>query len=466
MIDSDPMEQEAREVTRFPAGIVAALLALAITVAVCLGAEHVAVQKAEAFLPALTLQPLPIKWESLTFQRAALAKGDWLPIYGSSELYCCGDPYRGTQLFRGMPTGFDMFAVGRAGTGDLFFLESFGALGGELTGKKLIISDSPPWFFSPQGINPQAYAGNFSPEIAEMFIFDAPVSLPLLEGGAHQMLQHTQTVYDRPLLFSALQQLVAGTPVHIAAYWLLKPVGQLDAFVKQMQDVYAALRFMQLHPQLRSTQAYAGPHHLNWNVLVQNGTRIAVMRSSGNPFGFPTTIVRNLERSKEYRQALRLYCAGKTNRENQVYPYPQHWVETMLHSAEWQDLRLELNVLSELHADPLVWSIPMPGLYDDETALSLPAREQYYQQFERITASAHVFALAFRKHDEDRYFLNDTGAHFTPRGWIFAARAADLFWHGASAGSIHQAERDLATVSPAEGLPVHPKQHEYCRGLS
>src|SRR5262249_41750468 len=88
----------------------------------------------------------PIKPLTLTISRAAFESGHILPVYGSSELYCCGHPYRPTQLFASEPTGFDAFAIGRRGMGNLLFTQTFGALGRTLQDKKLVLIDSPPWF--------------------------------------------------------------------------------------------------------------------------------------------------------------------------------------------------------------------------------------------------------------------------------------------------------------------------------
>ena len=44
--------------------------------------------------------------------------------------------------------------------------------------------------------------------------------------------------------------------------------------------------------------------------------------------------------------------------------------------------------------------------------------------------------------------MTDTGAHFSPRGWIFADRALDMFWHGKSNDEIHTALDDLAREVP------------------
>src|SRR5262249_21311659 len=145
-----------------PVGIVAAVIAIAIAVGVGSWQQVRTLRVARHYVRAIAEPSSPIKSQTLIFQRAALASGHMLPIYGSSELYCCGDPYRATQLFASEPTGFDAFAVGLIGTGDLFFAETFGALGNALRGKKVVILDSPLWFNDRQGIAPDWYVGTFS----------------------------------------------------------------------------------------------------------------------------------------------------------------------------------------------------------------------------------------------------------------------------------------------------------------
>lgn len=449
---------------RRPVGVYAAILAIGIAIVGAIGGQAYAVGLAGQYLHAVAGQKLPLKWESLTFQRAAFANGHLLPIYGSSELYCCGDPFHATQLFANEPTGFDAFAVGQAGTADLFFMETFAALGSDLHGKKLVISDSPPWFYGRKGIGPKPYAGNFSPEIAEMFAFDAPISLRLREAGARQMLAYPSTLKGQPLLRLAIEDLADPTPLHLAEYVALEPAGWLDAWVHQLQDAGTTVAYIRAHPALAKLNHVkpSPPRQLNWPALARRGTSLAEERDTTNPFGFPNgTYYHFLYAGPAMRHALQLFCSGRTNQNGQVYPYPRGWVQNMEHSAEWTDLSLELQVLHALGARPLVWTIPIPGWYDNFTPISAPARRQYYVKYQQVTTAAGISALEFRAHDEDRYFLTDSGAHFSPRGWIFADRALDLFWHGASTSKIHAALANLDAHAP----PVaSPKRSLYCKG--
>jgi poly-D-alanine transfer protein DltD len=436
-----------------PVGILAALLAVAIAVGVARSGQVYALRLAGRYVQAVAGHPSPVKSATLTMQRAAFASGHMLPVYGSSELYCCGNPYRATQLFASEPTGFGAFALGRAGTGDLFFMETFGALGHVLDGRKVVISSSPTWFDDREGIGGALYAGTFSPEIAYMFLFDAPISLRLLEAGARRMLAYSGTLGEHPLLRMAVRELADPTPLHLAAYFALVPLGQLKAWVEQLRDAAQTRHFILGHPRLRPNQA-PQPRSLDWVALAARATRIAERRDTSNPFGFPNWTYRHLLHRGDIGSALALYRSGASNRDGQLYPAPSAWEASMSDSAEWTDLRLGLAVLRELGAQPLVWTIPMPGFYDDYTALSAPARQAYYEQWERVVEQAGVPWLDFGAADEDRYFLSSIFPHLSPRGWIFADRAIDMFWHGQPIDEIRGALRTLAEQVPSPPAPL------------
>src|SRR5690348_739081 len=101
-----PTTQPSTAAGGVPDGIIAFVLALALAAtagsAVRVSAQHVAARR----LPLLTSDNVPFKYQTLTFQRAALESGHVLPVYGSSELYCCGRPFRPTDVFASGPTGF------------------------------------------------------------------------------------------------------------------------------------------------------------------------------------------------------------------------------------------------------------------------------------------------------------------------------------------------------------------------
>jgi len=441
---------------RHPVGILAAVIALALTIAGAFAIQSYALTTAQRYLQAIAGQAAAVKWEGLTFQRAAYASGTTLPIYGSSELYCCGPPALPAQLFASAPSGFRVFPLGRAGTGDLFFMQTFAALGGDLRGKKLVISDSPGWFFGLQGMGDEPYAGNFSPEIAEAFAFDSPISMPLKQAGARRMLAHKGTLSDQALLRLAIEGLADPTPAHLAQYYALYPAGRVFSFVHQVQDAADTLAYIRDHPALKP-DGPGVPSQIDWRPLLSTMSATARERVTGNPFGFPDPTYRQIQ--KDVKSALDMFCGGKDNHDGAALPYPSSWDKNMTGSAEWTDLSLELDVLRELGARPFVYTMPMPGMYDDFTSLSHPARLAYYRKYASVVSAAGVPWLTFEEHDGDRYFLTDTGAHFSPRGWVFAGRALDLFWSGASIEEIRASLAELRGAVPAAGPPV---RRDFC----
>jgi len=432
---------------RPPVGVLAAVLAIAIAVAVSWSWQREAFHLASRYQRSVAGLRAPIKFLSLPFQQAALAGGHTLPIYGSSELYCCGDPYRPTQLFASQPTGFDVLALGRYGIGNLLYAETFGALGHALEDKKLVFIDSPPWFSNASGADQRSYALNYSPEIAKTFIFESPISLPLREAIARRMVDFPETFADDPVLGTALRALAEPTPLHLATYRALLPIGRLEAWVERVRGTRLIRRF--IHRQhVPPAEATVRRRNFDWTALAARGTKIADRRDSTNPFGFPNETYARLLKKGDIMGALALYRSGSTNREGQSYPPPTDWQDVMSRSTEWSDLRLAVAVLRELGAQPFVWSMPLPGVYDDYTPISATARQAFYDRWERELPQLGVPWLDFRSADEDIFFMTDTGAHFSPRGWLFADRALDMFWHGKSNDQIHAALDTLAQEVP------------------
>ncbi len=432
---------------RRPVGVLAAALAVAIAVAVSWSWQVQAFHEASRYQRSVAGLRAPIKFLTLPFQRAALATGHTLPIYGSSELYCCGDPYRPTQLFASQPTGFDVFALGRYGIGNLLFAQTFAALGRALEGRKLVIIDSPPWFSNASAVDLRSYSLNYSPEVARTFIFESPISPALREAIARRMLDFPETLADDPVLGAAVRALADPTPLHLATYRALVPVGRLEAWIERVRGARLVRRFVR---RLRSPAppSLVRRRRFDWPTLAARGTKIADRRDSTNPFGFPNETYARLLKKGDIMGALALYRNGSTNRDGQSYPPPAAWQDSMSRSTEWSDLGLAVAVLRELGAQPFVWTMPLPGVYDDYTPISATARRAYYDRWERELSKLRVPWLDFRSADEDIFFMTDTGAHLSPRGWTFADRALDMFWHGKSNDEIRAALDTLAQDVP------------------
>jgi D-alanine transfer protein len=440
---------------RRPIGVFAAILALTIVVVGARGSQIYAQSLAAHYVRALATADLPIKYLSLTFQRAALTEADVLPVYGSSELYWANDPRRAPQFFQSAPTGFSVFAVGHAGTSDLLFLQTFAALGADLRGKSLVVEDSAVWFYNPTAVPWDQYGGNFSPEIASMFLFDSPVSLDVREAGAWRMLDFPSTLQGDDLLRAATESLADPSLPHLLAYYALYPAGWIESWVRQVQDAGQTIAFIRSNPDLQpDPPRQARP--VNWSAELQAASAQAKSQSTNNPFGISDegfhVLKANVDLSEVY-SALALYCFDKTNRTGAVYGYPAAWESTMRSSLAWGDLQLEIEVLRELGAHPLVVGLPLDGAYDDYTPISQPARQDLYNLYRATTADGGVATVDLSGFDEDSFFLHDPLDHLSPRGWVFVDRALDIFWHHGSVGSIGPALGGMAAEVPPPALP-------------
>jgi|GEM_PF-828219 len=447
-----------------PVGIAAAVLALALAVLILCRYQARIQGQADRYAHALAPLELPLKTQTLTLQRAGFADPRLLPIYGTSELYCCGQPFNGPAFFLHEPTGFALYAVGVPVTGDLSFAEAFAALGGDLRGKRVVISDSS-WFQNQNGIGQGEYDHTFSPEVAAAFAFDSPISLPLKEALARRMVAYPASLRGLPVVAAGVRALAGGSPADLLGYILLRPLGRLDAWAWQLRG---AQQTGKLLDQERSRglmpQVVDQAQVVHWRGQLAQADALAASTSDSNPFGIINQVwgkCTDVEPTQQCAAALRLYRSGRSNRAGGVLPYPTSWVRSTDISAEWTDLELELEVLKQLGARPFVYLIPMQGVYDDYTPLDASVRQVLYQRYAAVTAAAGVPSATFSMHDEDRYFVNSFG-HFSPRGWLYVDRTIDLFWHGglgqirgalASGGSVEALLGDPSTYAP----PAPPK---------
>ena len=495
-----------------PVGLFAALLAVALTVGWLFGYAATARQLAQRYVRAVGPLNLPFKAQTLTLQRAALATRGVLPVYGTSELYCCGQPYNAGTFYRTAPTGFSVFNVGYPVTEDLFWAQTFGALGHALRGKRIVVSDSP-WFLSAQGIAPGAYAHTFSPEIATVFTFDAPVPYALRAAVARRMLDFPTTLQALPLDRVALRDLARGGLAGRAAYTLVDPAGRLIAWAAQLQDawrtvqtidhlanpaagVQRALRQAQnsranwwrrllhlpLPPpawQVLRKAAHTPPpllaqvpiqrRTIQWTATLRRATVQAQRTAHTNPFGvLPAQWQHCNDISPVYgpwcKRALALYRSGRSNHFGTVYPVPSGWVHGVIVCRCWTDLNLEFMTLRAVRARPLAWLQPMQGYLADYTPWSAKARRVVYDRYLAIAHADGIPATTFQTHDTDPLFMDSFG-HLSQRGWVYADRLLTLFWHG-QLGLIHQRLARGGSVGGLFPPALNCPKPAWCRGVA
>ncbi|TME38019.1 MAG: hypothetical protein E6I75_07860 [Chloroflexi bacterium] len=110
-----------------------------------------------------------------------------------------------------------------------------------------------------------------------------------------------------------------------------------------------------------------------------------MVASNNNDLGFDNTIW-----TEKYRRLV-------ADRRGQ---FSDEWfIDNLQHTAEFTDLQLLLRGLSELGADPLLISQPIPGKYYDTIGISAAARSEYYTRLREIAATYNVPVVDFADHD-------------------------------------------------------------------
>lgn len=380
----------------------AGLIALGLGGMVLFGAEMAVIHLEHATVFSTASDLFLLKNQGLAFQRAAARAPNVFPIYGSSELLVPTVPEKGNNFFRTAPTGFQLSPVGGGGANPLIMLQKVGALGSDLRGKKVAVSLSPAWFFTAKP-SWQGYKGNFSPMAASEMTFGTALDFDLKRKIASRMLECPSTLENRPFLEFALTRLASGRWLDRAIFCAVWPLGKAQTAVMELEDHFAALHHIRreikpapkLHPEI-----------LDWPKLIA--------RADSSKITDVATVSTVPGRNAQIRPGSR--DVGFQNGVNA--------------SPIWIDLELLLRALTEVHARPLILSMPIGGDFYDHAGVSRSAREAYYTKLRALVQRYHFAVAEFEEHDEDPAFLIRHQSHLTPKGWIYYNRVLDDFFHG------------------------------------
>jgi D-alanine transfer protein len=384
------------------------IIAVGVVATILFAGRIVAIHLEHKTLHAVAPRLFELKNQGLTFQRTAAHARDVLPLYGSSELITPVRERAGV-FFRSAPTGFQASPVGKVGTTPLIMLQDLAALGPDLRGKKIAISLSATWFVAPD-VNSYSYEGNFSLFAASAFVFGSALDLELKRDIASRMLQFSSALKKSPLLGFALRRLASGGLLDRTIFCALWPLGQAQNAILDLQDHFAALSYILYQPKSRAS---LHQQILDWPSLIAKASETANASEKQNT-------VPGADKQMAPRRS------------------DAWFLERLSQANQWRDLELLFRVMTEIHAQPLLLSMPMDGQFYDEAGISRSVRECYYRRMCAL-AQQYNFALAdFEQHDEDPIFLDHrvprirhiAAPHLTAKGWMFYDRVLDNFFHG------------------------------------
>jgi D-alanine transfer protein len=374
-----------------------------------------------------------LKNQGSELQAEAFQQSDLVVVYGSSELEMA-NPYHASDVFQAYPSGFTIFPVGRGLTTTLVMLQDVAAIGPELRNKKVVISVSPPWFFLHDR-TPEFYAPNYSRLHLSALVFSTDLSFETKQAAVRQVLESTKMVHQDPLIGFAADRLVSDAWFDQALYAAALPLGKLQNLVLQVQDLWETCLYLQAHQAELASSPPKQAATLDWASLGQQAEREQASASDSNPFGFDNGV-----------------WVQKYNRlvpEREAQFDDASFADNLQHTAEWTDLDLLLKGLTELGAQPLVLSQPIPGEYYDYIGISQPARMEYYARLRAVAARYAVPVVDFADHDDDVYFVTDPNSHLSRKGWVYYDQALDAFFQG-TLGTLAATEWSAGGVLPPD----------------
>jgi D-alanine transfer protein len=349
----------------------------------------------------------------LVLQREALRHQDLLPLYGTSEVDSV-IPYHARDLFADAPTGFSTFTLGKPGGLVLTTTESLGALGTDLRGRKLVISLSPTMFQLQDGPTlDRRYAGNLFPLQALTLLLNTDLSLTFRQQFASRLLSRPSTLVGKNVVEQAATLVAHPVGMRRPLYYAFLPIARLQLELLGLQD-----RIRELGHSLTSTNRdmHRAPRTLDWAALVESASVKSQAVARDNPFGL----------DDRWWHSFRQWASAQRNASSD-----QQFLRELSQSEMWVDLEQLLQLLKELHANPLILSMPFHGPFLRYTGVSAAASRQYYDRVRQLADEYGVRAVVLDDHEMDPYFFRDLGSHLSAKGWVYYDHAIDAFYHDA-----------------------------------
>ena len=355
-----------------------------------------------AQLPYYAAHAMSFKVNGNALQRVAFRTPDELPIYGSSEL----DRWVGNRadaFFRGRPTGFAVFPVGRGGATCFLIAQKLAAVGDAACGKKVVIFLSPTWFLKP-GVGEDAVAANLGVPQLSAWVFGTGLSPALKTAVARRLLDFPDSLENQPLVADAVQCLADSTPAHRLGFAVLQPLGMVQNALLRWID-YGVILWEMVFPQRRWSQ------EPDQSAPPMNGRKIDWKRlgpGMGEQTG--TTATEN----------------GDSGAADLTSEADQRFVARLQATQEFGDFALLVCVLREMRMDALFISQPFNEADGVVGKVSPPVRWTYYERLRAIIGTGGFPLRDFAEHEDDPTFFSDV-EHPSDKAWLFYDREIDRF---------------------------------------
>lgn len=342
------------------------------------------------------------------------AREDNLIIFGSSELRTTEIPTHPANFFAGKRAGFQVNLIGRGSCQSLIHAIQIASSGDALTGKKVALITSPQSYV-PEGIAPDLFMANFSPQQYLELLEDETLSSQLkqeISARVAELLDEYEKLPDSAGTDAGIQwkarQAASPNPVAAVRDAALVPYYALSRYLYGLKDKVQSKKLLESFPEALPASGGAG---IDWEAEEQAAVETAKEMAGNNGFGmldgyYTTYIGTRLERQQN-RDAALDYSVSK----------------------EYGDLRLLFEACKQKGVEPLFIHVPLHGAWSDYTGFSSERRQMYYKNVEKTASEYGVQILNLTGHEYEEYFMCDV-MHLGWKGWLEVDKALIGYYNG------------------------------------
>ncbi len=341
------------------------------------------------------------------------AQEDTLLIFGSSELRTTEISTHPANFFAEKRAGFQVDIIGRGSCQSLIHALEIAASGDALRGKKVVLITSPQSYV-PEGIAPDLFMANFSPQQYLELLADDTLSDEVkvyLDRRVAELLEEYKARPDAAPVDPAISALAAhrAEPTFLSGVknMMLTPYYAVSRYLYELKDKVSAQKI------LAAGEDFSAPVNLpaiDWSAEEQNAIAQGKAMSGNNDFGmlddyYTTYIGSRLERQRDRNKDLS-YSVSK----------------------EYDDLRVLFEICRQKGIEPLFVHVPLHGKWSDYTGFPADRREEYYQNVREIAEEYGVQMLDLTGYEYDEYFMCDV-MHIGWKGWLEVDKALIEFYY-------------------------------------
>ncbi|WP_239256923.1 D-alanyl-lipoteichoic acid biosynthesis protein DltD [Listeria ilorinensis] len=364
-------------------------------------------------------------------QKKAMESGDYLPIFGSSELSRI-DMFHPSVYAKKYDKGYTPFLIGRPGTQSLSHYLDINALGDRLKGKKVVFILSPQWF-QPKGEDQNLFGANFSP--LQAYTFALSDSKPTSERRyAARRLLEFNTVRSDSILKNQLENIAAEGPKKPHNEKLTRAAAEVQYKVLIRRDELESKIVPDSKQGKVDKDVQTLPAALDYEQLDKLATETGQKSTGDNPF--------QIKQGYYDKKVKPIEDKLKDSRKDLSY----------VESPEYGDLQLVMDAFKRAGADVLFINPPINGKWVDYIGMDQKMLDDYYQKVGDQIHSNGFQYVSMERYQNDPYFLEDP-IHLSWRGWVQVDKAIDDFMKQPSPNSYPKTPRSYYFKQEKEQRP-------------